>query len=237
MRWQEISSFTGYDFDDLSIEPWYATLMGYTQEDLEGESLAPYMTLAAHRLGITTKELLEQLKRHYGGFCFDEDAAVKVYCPYSINKFFSPLAAKEFLVDPNWMPEFKPFWMNSSHVSASLQAYFCSLALSQQELSVLSRQEFELSYDELQEGSCLQKVTPQQLLVQSGYFSIKAITENTKGKPTDDRCYVCGVTNCEISEKFFEALSGCGVSCPSDKAQQSRKGQRRSRSRANATGL
>ena len=137
MRWQEISSFTGYDFDDLSIEPWYATLMGYTQEDLEGESLAPYMTLAAHRLGITTKELLEQLKRHYGGFCFDEDAAVKVYCPYSINKFFSPLAAKEFLVDPNWMPEFKPFWMNSSHVSASLQAYFCSLALSQQELSEL----------------------------------------------------------------------------------------------------
>ena len=218
MRWHQTSLFTGDDFDDLSMEPWYATLMGYTQEELEGEIFAPYMTSAAHRLGITKNELLEQLKRHYDGFCFDEDAAVKVYCPYSINKFFSKLASKEFLNDPSWVPEFKPFWINSANASASLKSYLRSHAMSKQELIELSRQEFELSHDELQEVSYFQKVTPQQLLVQGGYFSIKAITEETKGKPTYKRCYVCGVTNYEISEKFVEALTDCLVSFPSEKA-------------------
>ena len=218
MRWHQTSLFTGYDFNDLSMEPWYATIMGYTQEELEGELFAPYMTRAANRLGITKEELLEQLKRHYDGFCFDEDAAVKVYCPYSINQFFFPLAAKKFLADPSWVPEFKPFWMNSANASASLKSYLRSHTMSKQELIELSRQEFELSHDELQEVSYLHKVTRQQLLVQGGYFSIKAITADTKGKPTDDRRYICGVTNYEISKKFVEALTGCLVSFPSDKS-------------------
>lgn len=206
MRYRESSLFRGEDFDDLSMEPRYAKLLGYTQEDLEGESFAPYITLAADRMGITVPELLEQLKQFYCGFCFDEDASVKVYCPYSMNKFFYPFVSPVFMCDPDWVPELKPVWMNSSHVNASLRSYFHSHTLSQQELVELSRQKFVMTHAELQALSYLQPVTLQQILVLGGYFSIKAITEATRGKPSYARSYLCGITNNEVSKRFVEVL-------------------------------
>ncbi len=206
MRYRESSLFRGQDFDDLSMEPRYAKLLGYTQEDLEGESFAPYMTLAADRMGITVPELLEQLKLFYCGFCFDEDASVKVYCPYSMNKFFYPFVSPVFMCDPDWVPELKPVWMNSCRVYATLRSYFNSHPLSQQELVKLSHQKIVMPHAELQALSYLQPVTLQQILVLGGYFSIKAITEATRGKPSYARSYLCGITNNEVSKRFVEVL-------------------------------
>ena len=218
MRYHDTSLFTGYDFDDLSMEPRYAKLMGYTQEELESDIFKPYMARAAARMGITEQELLEQLKRHYDGFCFDEDAAVKLYCPYSINKFFFPLADPVFLNDPNWVPEFNDFWMKSANASASLKSYLHTHSMSKQELIELSKQQFEMSHSDLQSILYLHQVTLHQLLVQGGYFSIQAITADTMGKPADERYYVCGVTNYEISKKFVEVLTEHLVSFPTNKA-------------------
>ena len=38
------------------------------------------------------------------------------------------------------------------------------------------------------------------------YFSIKAITYATRGKPSYARSYLCGITNNEVSKRFVEVL-------------------------------
>ena len=88
MRYSEFSPFTGQDIQDLSMKPYFADLLGYTQEEVR-TSFARYIPRAANKLGITEEQLMEQLEQYYDGFCFDENASVKVYCPYAINKFFA----------------------------------------------------------------------------------------------------------------------------------------------------
>ncbi len=88
MRYSEFSPFTGQDIQDLSMRPYFADLLGYTQEEVR-TSFARYIPRAANKLGITEEQLMEQLEQYYDGFCFDENASVKVYCPYAINKFFA----------------------------------------------------------------------------------------------------------------------------------------------------
>ncbi|MBU3843512.1 MAG: AAA family ATPase [Candidatus Anaerobiospirillum pullicola] len=121
MCYRESAMLLGDDCDDLSLDSYSAALLGYTQEELEGEGFAPYMTLAADSMGITKPELLEQLKHHYYGFCFDEDASVKVYSPYSINEFFDSVARED-----KQGPKFLLFWMMSSKDNASLKSYLHS---------------------------------------------------------------------------------------------------------------
>ncbi len=53
--------------------------------------------------------------------------------------------------------------------------------MSKPDLVELSRQEFVMSHEELRASSYLQPVTLQQILVLGGYFSIKAITDETQG--------------------------------------------------------
>ena len=55
----------------------YQDLLGYTKEDIE-QHFADYIPQAANNLGISTDELWQLLERYYAGFCFDEDASVKV---------------------------------------------------------------------------------------------------------------------------------------------------------------
>lgn len=91
--------------------------------------------------------------------------------------------------------------------------------MSKPDLVELSRQEFVMSHEELRASSYLQPVTLQQILVLGGYFSIKAITDETQGQPSYARNYLCGITNYEISKLFFEVLAEYLTSCLHDKAQ------------------
>ncbi len=90
MRYHDTSLFTGQDFQDLSLDHDFAALLGYTTEEIE-ECFGPYTKEAARRMGITYSEVLDKLEQYYDGFCFDEDASIKVYCPFAVNMFYSVL--------------------------------------------------------------------------------------------------------------------------------------------------
>ena len=163
MRYRETSLFTGRDITDISMEPVVANLLGYTQADLTGKHFAPYVNSAAKELGFTPSVLLNKLELYYDGFCFDHDASVKVYCPFSVNKFFSGLVSGSKL-------EFGKYWMESSGASASLVSYLRHRQLSSQKITELSNQELVMSNDSLREVSYLQDVTFEQILVLGGYL-------------------------------------------------------------------
>lgn len=202
MRYREISLFTGQDIQDISMEPAVAGLLGYTQADLHGEIFAPYVRDAAQRMGLTPSALLDKLECYYDGFCFDEDASVNVYCPLSINKFFSAL-----VLGPEYVPKFESYWMNSAGASAALVSYLRGHQLPPQKIMELSDQDdLIMPNQSLMEISYLQNVSFEQILVLSGYFSIKSITADTKDKIPSSRKYHCAITNQEVKEKFLPVL-------------------------------
>ena len=76
MRYSESSLFTGNDITDISMDPLWADLVGVTEDELT-KYYAPYIKEAARRLNCSEAELIAQLKAHYGGWCYDNEAQVQ----------------------------------------------------------------------------------------------------------------------------------------------------------------
>ncbi|NUU96576.1 ATPase AAA [Marinitoga sp. 1135] len=74
------------NLSDISLNRKYGQMFGYTQEELE-YYFKDYIKELSEEMGITEKELLEEMKRYYNGFSFDGEHYV--YNPYSILRFFS----------------------------------------------------------------------------------------------------------------------------------------------------
>ena len=91
---QSSTIWGGSDIRDLTWEPAYADLLGYTAAELT-TYFEDYLEVAAERLHLSTEELCLELERHYGGFCFDRAAQVKVFCPLAINRFFAQVVGPD----------------------------------------------------------------------------------------------------------------------------------------------
>ncbi|MBU3844770.1 MAG: AAA family ATPase [Candidatus Anaerobiospirillum pullicola] len=215
MRYSEFSPFTGQDIQDLSMEPYWADLLGYTQEDVR-TYFARYILLATKKLGISEEQLFEKLELYYAGFCFDENASVKVYCPYAINSFFDQLT------DPDKQLMFDSFWMESACAREALTSFLSTHPLAPTDLSQICLQHFTLTKDELREpfffgffgsgGS----VKFKQLLVQGGYYSIKSLVHNPV---TGKREFNCGVTNQDVVKDFEPVVTNYLVNFDADKSK------------------
>ncbi len=216
MRYHETSMFTGQYIQDLSMKPYFADLLGYTQQELV-DKFAPYIEKAANMLGISTQTLQDKLKRYYDGFCFDYNASVKVYCPYSINQFFDavvPKADDDVIEDG---PYFDSYWMTSANATAALSSYLSGRGLGQEDLTQICNQHFVLTYEDINGANFFGSVNFKHLLVQAGYFSLKAVVS---GMAPSSRAYKCGVTNQEVDQAFVRVLTGYLVNFDDDKRDQ-----------------
>ena len=69
------------NLEDVSMDEQYGDIVGYTQEELEG-NFGDWIEDAARRMNICRSEMLENLRSYYDGFSFDGN--VKLYNPFSI---------------------------------------------------------------------------------------------------------------------------------------------------------
>ena len=76
---------------DLTMHPDYATMLGYTQTELE-HNFGEEITAAATKLQLTEPALLQTMRDWYNGYRFQHQAET-VYNPVSVNNFFD---RKEF---------------------------------------------------------------------------------------------------------------------------------------------
>jgi hypothetical protein len=76
---------------DLTMHPDYATMLGYTQAELEA-NFPEEIEGAAKKFSIPRQELLDQMRDWYNGYRFHQSAET-VYNPVSVNNFFD---RKEF---------------------------------------------------------------------------------------------------------------------------------------------
>ena len=195
MRYSSASLFTGQDIRDISMDPDYASLVGYTHEELV-TCYAPYIKEAARVLGLSEAELIAELQAYYDGFCFDEKAEVKLYSPWDINQFFDRVTPG---AESDYHPEFKAFWMNSSNATQALKEFLRHRPTDLEALCQLKYEGTDLTTDDLSTPVNFDEVTASQLLAESGYLTIKSIVS---GAQSNNKTYHCGLPNLEVLEEF-----------------------------------
>lgn len=206
-RYRDTTLFTGDDIRDISFEPQFADIVGYTQQELE-TWFAPYLDEASRRLNITREELIAKLHSQYDGFCFDHDASVNLYCPWSINQFFEQLVRG----NPEKVPMFWCYWMKTANAYSALRTF---LQRDKPDLSLLSRLHgtgVEVTEAQITTPTDFDQIKLEPLLVSLGYLSIKSVVNPLAQSPAY-RKYRCSYSNQEIESElvtvFLEYVASC----------------------------
>jgi Predicted AAA-ATPase len=71
---------------DITLNPQFSTLLGYTQEELE-HYFEPYLLLIAEQLQLSKPALMAEIKTWYNGYSWDGQQ--RVYNPSSVLHFFN----------------------------------------------------------------------------------------------------------------------------------------------------
>ena len=214
LRFHETGLFTGQDIKDISMEPKWADLIGVTHQELL-DCYAPYISAAAQRLGYPEEQFLEELARHYDGFCFDKQAAVKLYSPYALNNFFMQITD-----DDQFIPIFENFWMNSSLTTAGLRTILQSRKIDLPSLMELKDHEVMITKEALSKPLYFSQVNAFILMAESGYLTIKGLAPAHKADPglgsgmslgmslgmNPGLTYRCGITNLDVSSQFYDVI-------------------------------
>ena len=157
--------------DDLSLNPLYASLMGFTEDEIRhyfGEHLRS-AAASVFRTGpdkVTEEQLLlvmDALRRHYGGYCFDKTASLHVLEPWSVLRFLSPDGSHEL----------SDYWYRESGVSSffsSSDMLTHGAAADDFRTQSMDRHRFVMSPDP---GSPSNRLS---ILTRFGYFTVKKVT-------------------------------------------------------------
>ena len=176
-KFSHLSIFSGLNnLNDISLDPRYAAICGFTQQELEStfsESIDEF----AEALKVSRTEMLGLLKKHYDGYHFSEDLSVNVYNPFSILNAFDANALK-------------PFWF------ATGTPTFLYKQMKENRTNLLDLEKLELTASQFDAPfDSMNSVLP--LLYQSGYLTIK-------GYDPDAWLYTLGFPNTEVKVGFLE---------------------------------
>jgi Predicted AAA-ATPase/PD-(D/E)XK nuclease superfamily len=154
-KFSKIGIFSGLNnLADISMHPAYATMLGYSQEELEN-NFSEEIEVAKDVLKLSREDLLEKLRVWYNGYRFEE-MAEKVYNPVSINNFF----------DRN---KFENFWF-ATGTPTFLVNLLKKEGIFDLNLPAINPSGFE-SFE-------LDRLKPEAILFQTGYLTIKQVNED-----------------------------------------------------------
>ncbi len=144
---------------DLSLESKFATLLGYTDDDMH-QYFEEYVDNAANTLGITKAECYTQIKSHYDGYRFHADNKTMLHNPWSVLNFL-------------YTPEqgFKNFWYETGGAYPTLIAKYVKNI---QKTPLQTLQKTKCGPQTLSEFYDYFDVTPISLLYQTGYLSVRS---------------------------------------------------------------
>ena len=146
---------------DLTFRKAYATLLGYTQQELE-DTFREYIHSSCEALDMTSSDLIEKIRRYYNGFSFD--GRQFVYNPFSILNFFSE-------------SEFKNYWFESG------SPYFLGQYIRNHQIEFDKLTDHSVT-ESIFSGYEIETSPPESFLVQSGYLTFKGFHEK-KGYSLD----------------------------------------------------
>ncbi|MDM8538421.1 AAA family ATPase, partial [Desulfobacterales bacterium HSG17] len=94
-KFSRVSIFSELNnLNDISMNRYYAEMLGYTQSELE-TCFRGYVKKFAKEYNLPQKHIIQELKRHYNGYRFSEKD-IKVYNPFSVLKSLYEQAFKHY---------------------------------------------------------------------------------------------------------------------------------------------
>ena len=201
-RYSNTSIFSAFNnIKDISFNPAYGALVGYTQEELE-HYFKDYIEYAAKALNrkektckYTYELILDELKNNYDGYSFDEDNEWHVYNPWSILNFLS---------EPQ--RGFKPYWLDTGGAKPSLLVNYLNTFIDKKvkktELVDYLNLEFIKRTNIAALSPTITSIEDENfpffaILYQAGYFTIK---------DTDAPDLMVGIPNLEVKEAFADIV-------------------------------
>lgn len=150
-----LSSEFGH-FTDLSLDPRYGSLVGFTREEVEGY-FENYIEKSEKELSISRDDLMKQLVAQYGGYCFEEAGSTKVLASWSLLNFLAQSSR-----------DFQAYWFETGGTASLLKCLKTQAVKAPEEFS----REKRISRSELLGVSG--SLSDIALLTQAGYLTIKA---------------------------------------------------------------
>jgi hypothetical protein len=163
---------------DITLHEQYASICGYTQEELES-NFSEYLGKVAEHLRMTGAHLLDQIRHWYNGYTWDGETAI--YNPFSTLRFFD-------------LKRFGSYWFDTGTPTFLIDIIQRHNTVSM----VLDPFVVDSSIFEGYEPTDLDEVP---LLFQTGYLTIKQI-ELTNGIPR----YTLDIPNSEVKNAFLKSL-------------------------------
>ena len=201
-RYSNTSIFSAFNnIEDISFNPTYGALVGYTQEELEHyfkDYLENAVTELNEDLGedkYTYDSLIEALKLNYDGYSFDEDCEWHVYNPWSILNFLK-----------NPQEGFLPYWLTTGGAKPSLLVNYLNTFIDKKvkktELVDYLNLEFIKRTNIAALSPTITSIEDENfpffaILYQAGYFTIK---------DTDAPDLMVGIPNLEVKEAFADIV-------------------------------
>ena len=179
---------------DLTLDSEYGALLGYTSEELE-KYFSEYIDNAVETLNrkfpterYTHEKVVEELKRNYDGYSFDEDCMHHVYNPWSI---------LNFLKSPH--RGFIPYWVSSggstptflvNYLKQGLKKYNSNELQSLLGIDSTVNKDTDSLYPSIENISNIDLFA---ILYQAGYFCIKSAF---------DGYFKVGIPNLEVKKAY-----------------------------------
>ncbi len=166
------------NFTDVSLNPLFASLLGYTEQDID-QYFAEYIEKSAKEFNLPNTEIRNKLQENYDGYCFDEAVSEHLYAPWSVLQFFS------------WPSlGFKNYWMGSGGSLTLLQKYLHAHALQTPENYASEQSVF---INDWSASSDFDGINDLVLLTQAGYLTIKR---------RDDDAFYVSYPNREVADSL-----------------------------------
>lgn len=182
-KFSQVSLFSGpNNLKDLTMNPLYAGMMGYTEKELiQGftKHIQAMMQEDGKKAPWTEKEILEQIRYWYNGYRFSE-SEVCVYNPFSTLNFLEDKKPKTY-------------WYSSGTPS------FLIDQVKTHPQSMVSLDGATATEEELMDISSLDQIDLKALMYQTGYFTIQ-------GYNTVSKRYQLGLPNEEVRTAFINSL-------------------------------
>ena len=179
---------------DLTLDSDYGALLGYTSDELESY-FSEYIDNAVETLNrkfpterYTHEKVVEELKRNYDGYSFDEDCMHHVYNPWSI---------LNFLKSPH--RGFIPYWVSSggstptflvNYLKQGLKKYNSNELQSLLGIDSTVNKDTDSLYPSIENISNIDLFA---ILYQAGYFCIKT---------AEDGYFKVGIPNLEVKKAY-----------------------------------
>jgi Predicted AAA-ATPase/PD-(D/E)XK nuclease superfamily len=163
---------------DVTLDTRFATLLGYTQTELE-HYFGAYIDQIALRYVSSRAEVIEQIKFWYNGYSWD--GIHRVYVPFSTLVFFSQQTF-------------------ANHWFATATPSFLIKLLRQQQLPAYTLDDITAD-STLLDSADLNQISVISLLFQTGYLTVKQVERSFQGDT-----YTLGYPNYEVAQAFQQHL-------------------------------